>query len=160
MRDHQIHSVLVALRRVMRATDLHSRELVRTTGMTAPQLLLMQTILQRDEVTVGELAQEMSLSQATVTSILDRLEDRGYVYREKSTQDKRKVHTHLTRKGQAAIKDAPIPLQESFVAQFRTLKDWEQSMIISALQRVAMMMDAQHLDVAPMLDVGALDRSS
>lgn len=159
MRDPQIQSVLVALRRVMRATDLHSRELVRTTGLTAPQLLLMQTIMEREEVTVGELAQDMSLSQATVTSILDRLEDRNYVYREKSVRDKRKVYTHLTKKGLAAVKDAPVPLQQSFVAQFRKLESWEQSMIIASLQRVAMMMDAQNLDASPVLDTGALDRS-
>lgn len=158
MQDPLIESVLVSLRRVIRATDLHSRELIRTTGMTAPQLLLMQTIRARGEAVIGELAQEMNLSQATVTSIVDRLEQRGYLYREKSSQDKRKVHARLTAQGKAAVKDAPVPLQESFVRQFRRLQPWEQSMIIAALQRVAEMMDAQHLDASPVLDVGMLDR--
>ena len=160
MRDQQIESVLVALRRVMRATDLHSRELVRTTGLTAPQLLLLQTIEALGRVGVGELALDMSLSQATVTSILDRLEDRGYLVREKSGPDKRKVFTVLTDKGLAAIKDAPVPLQDSFVAQFRNLASWEQHQIIAALERVATMMDAQDLDASPVLDTGALDRKS
>lgn len=142
----------------MRAVDLHSRELVRTTGLTAPQLLLLQAIQTRGEVTVGELAQDISLSQATVTSILDRLEDRDYVLRKKSTVDKRKVHTNLTKKGLAAVKDAPVPLQKSFVKQFEQLQNWEQHMIIASLQRVAEMMDAQHLDASPVLDVGVLDR--
>lgn len=158
MQDEQIESVLIAIRRVMRAVDLHSRELVRTTGLTSPQLLLLQAIRTQGEVTVGELAQDISLSQATVTSILDRLEDRDYVVRKKSTVDKRKVHTHLTKKGLAAVKDAPVPLQQSFVKQFEQLHNWEQHMIIAALQRVAEMMDAQNLDASPVLDVGALDR--
>lgn len=158
MRVQQIENVLIAIRRVTRAIDLHSRDLVKTTGLTAPQLLLLQAIKARGEVTVGELAQDISLSQATVTSILDRLEARKYVYREKSTVDKRKVHTHLTKTGSAAVKDAPVPLQESFVRQFDLLADWEQHMIISALQRVAHMMDAENLDASPVLDVGALDR--
>ena len=158
MPQDQIESVLIALRRVIRATDLHSRNLIKTTGLTAPQLLLLQTIRSLGEVTIGELAQEISLSQATVTNILDRLESRGYVFREKSSQDKRKVHAYLTDKGKAMVKDAPVPLQESFVKQFRELGEWEQTMIISSLQRVAMMMDAQHIDASPVLDIGMLDR--
>lgn len=158
MRDPQIEAVLVALRRVMRATDLHSRELVRTTGLTAPQMLLLQTIQQMGKVGVGELAQEISLSQATVTSILDRLEDRGFVLREKSESDKRKVLTALTVMGVDAIKDAPVPLQQTFVARFGTLASWEQHQLIASLQRIAAMMDAQDIDASPVLDTGVLDR--
>lgn len=159
MQAPHIESVLISLRRVIRATDLHSRDLIRTTGLTAPQLLLLQTLRTNDLMSVSEIAQDMRLSQATVTSILDRLEQRGYVVREKSREDKRRVHTHLTELGRDAVKDAPVPLQESFVRQFRELKEWEQNMIISALQRVAEMMDAQDLDASPVLDVGTLDRA-
>ena len=158
MQKDQIERVLIALRRVIRATDMHSRNLIKTTGLTAPQLLVLQTIRDKGEITIGELAQEISLSQATVTNILDRLENREYIYREKSTLDKRKVHAYLTEKGTMVVKDAPVPLQESFVNQFKDLNDWEQTMIISSLQRVALMMDAQHIDASPVLDVGKLDR--
>ena len=158
MQEDQILSVLIALRRVIRATDLHSRNLIKKTGLTAPQLILLQTIQNLGEVTIGELAQVMSLSQATVTNILDRLESRGFIYRGKSNLDKRKVHAYLTEKGKHMVKDAPVVLQESFVNQFRCLQSWEQTLIISALQRVAQMMDAQHIDAAPVLDVGILDR--
>lgn len=159
MGTDRIESVLIALRRVIRATDLHSRNLIKTTGLTAPQLLLLQAIRTKGEVSIGKLANEISLSQATVTNIIDRLESRGYIFREKSSLDKRKVYLYLTDKGEMAVKDAPVPLQESFVNQFKGLEDWEQHMIISALQRVAQMMDAHRIDAAPVLDVGFLDRS-
>lgn len=155
---NSIDSVLVALRRVIRATDLHSKYLAKTTGLTAPQILLLQTIRDKGEVTIGELANEMSLSQATVTTILDRLEKRGLVYRERSKEDRRKVHAYLTEQAAVTLKDAPVPLQDQFARQFNDLQDWEQTMIISSLQRVAQMMDAQHIDASPVLDVGVLDR--
>lgn len=154
----RIESVLIALRRVIRATDMHSRNLIKTTGLTAPQLLLLQAIRAKGEISISKLANEISLSQATVTNIIDRLESRGYIFREKSSQDKRKVYVYLTDKGNLVVKDAPVPLQESFVKQFKGLQDWEQNMIISSLQRVAEMMDAHHIDAAPVLDVGFLDR--
>lgn len=155
-----IEDVLVALRRVIRATDLHSKHLAKTTGLTAPQILLLQTIRSKGEVTIGELANEISLSQATVTTILDRLEKRKLVYRERSSEDKRKVHAYLTEQATEVLKEAPIPLQDHFARQFGDLQEWEQTMIISSLQRVAQMMDAQHLDAAPVLDIGILDRQS
>lgn len=157
MENALIENVLIALRRVIRATDLHSRNLIKVTGLTTPQLLLLQTMGNHKGITVTDLAHAMSLSQATVSSILDRLVDRGYVVREKSSGDKRKVHLNLSRSGKLAIKDAPIPLQEHFVRNFLALEDWEQSQILSALQRVAHLMDAKDLDAAPVLAVGALD---
>ncbi|MDT8398208.1 MAG: MarR family transcriptional regulator [Pseudomonadales bacterium] len=156
MQNKQIESILIALRRVIRATDIHSRNLIKTTGMTAPQLLLLQAIDKQEKTGIGQLATEISLSQATVTSILDRLESRGYVLREKSGEDKRKVHTLLTEKGRLALNDAPDLLQENFVRKFTQLQDWEQNMIIASVQRIAQMMDAQDIDAAPMLEVGNL----
>lgn len=157
---NRIEEVLIALRRVIRATDLHSKHLAKTTGLTAPQMLLLQTIRDKGEVTIGEIANDMSLSQATVTTILDRLEKRNLVYRERSKEDKRKVHAHLTDAAIETLKNAPIPLQDHFTRQFSGLQEWEQTMIISALQRVARMMDAQHIDASPVLDIGTLDRHS
>lgn len=157
---NNIQEVLVALRRVIRATDLHSKHLAKTTGLTAPQILLLQTIRDKGEVTIGELANEISLSQATVTTILDRLEKREFVYRERSKEDKRKAHAYLTDQAVDVLKESPIPLQEHFTRQFGDLQGWEQTMIISSLQRVAQMMDAQHIDASPVLDIGILDRQS
>ncbi|MBY4677382.1 MarR family winged helix-turn-helix transcriptional regulator [Marinobacterium arenosum] len=152
----RIEEVLIALRRVIRATDLHSKYLAKTTGLTAPQILLLQAIRDKGLLTIGELASDISLSQATVTTVLDRLEKRGLVYRQRSATDKRKVHAHLTNAAHEILKSAPIPLQEQFTRQFDNLQDWEQTLIISALQRVAQMMDAQHIDASPVLDVGLL----
>jgi len=153
-----IEEVLIALRRVIRATDLHSKHLAKTTGLTAPQILLLQIIRDNGELTIGEIANKMSLSQATVTAILDRLEKRSLAYRERSKEDKRKVHAYLTEAAHTILKDAPIPLQDHFTRQFGDLQEWEKTMIISSLQRVAQMMDAQHIDASPVLDVGLLDR--
>jgi len=150
--------VLVALRRVIRATDLHSKRLSKNAGLTAPQLLIMRTIRDLGQVTIGTIADKVSLSQATVTTILDRLELRKLVYRVRSTQDKRKVHAHLTEAGGEILARAPNPLQEDFIKKYQALAEWEQTMILASLQRVANMMDADHIDASPVLDVGPVTR--
>ncbi|MFW6092677.1 MAG: MarR family winged helix-turn-helix transcriptional regulator [Pseudomonadota bacterium] len=150
--------VLIAIRRIIRATDIHSRRLTKTVGLTAPQLLVLQAIRDLGAVAITRLSSEVNLSQATVTTILDRLEKRGYVARSRSDRDKRVVHALLTDAGREATENAPTPLQEAFSVRFEQLHDHEQSAILEALQRVAAMMDADGLDASPFLELGDLAR--
>ncbi|MEZ5506760.1 MAG: MarR family transcriptional regulator [Gammaproteobacteria bacterium] len=155
---NNIEAVLVALRRVIRATDLHSKRLSKVAGLTAPQLLILQTLRNKGDLPAGEIANDISLSQATVTTIMDRLESRNLITRQRSDPDKRKVIASITPAGLEILSHAPMPLQEHFVRKFSSLQEWEQTAIISSLQRVASMMDAENIDASPVLDVGALDR--
>lgn len=127
--------VLIALRRIIRATDMYSRRLSKQAGLTAPQLLILQAIKSNGEMTMGDIAAEVSLSQATVTTILDRLEKRELTTRQRGDSDKRRVYARLTRHGMEILERAPTPLQEEFTNRFAQLAEWEQSLILSSLQR-------------------------
>ncbi|UTV28749.1 MarR family winged helix-turn-helix transcriptional regulator [Photobacterium atrarenae] len=148
--------VLIALRQIIRAIDLHSRKLNKVAGLTGPQLVLMRAIRDSGEVTIRQLSNNTNMSQATATTILDRLEKRGLVIRERSKLDKRKVHAYLTEQGKEALAQAPMLLQESFISRFQQLEDWEQSLLLSSVQRISSMMNAEHLDVAAVLEVGSI----
>lgn len=150
MKTHD--QVLISLRKIIRAIDLHSKRLERESGLTGPQLLIMQLIANAGEVTAGVIAREVSLSQATVTSIIDRLERKGLLVRERNTEDKRKVMVSLTAAGNTALEKAPALMQESFILRFDKLEEWEQSLLLSSLQRLGEMMNASDLDAAPLLD--------
>lgn len=148
--------VLVAIRRIVRAIDIHSRRLIQLHGITGPQALLLKNLLDGGEQSVGALARRVNLSQATVTDIVDRLERRGLVVRTRSVTDKRCVLVRATEAAEERIASAPPLLQEEFIARFRCLADWERSLLISSLQRVAAMMDVPDIDAAPVLSPGAL----
>lgn len=156
---NQEEQVLINLRQIIRATDLYSRQLNKEVGLTAPQLLILQAIQGLGAVSISRLSQQVSLSQATVTNIIDRLESRGLVARHRSTQDKRVVHATLTEQGTSKVLEAPTPIQDTFSKRFAELDDWEKSMIVAALQRVASMMNAEEIDASPVLHVGeAIDQ--
>ncbi len=154
MEKHE--EVLVAIRQIIRAIDLHSKKLSKSAGLTGPQLILMRAIRELGEVTIRELSKHTNMSQATATTILDRLERNGYVQRVRSVTDKRKVHAHLTESGINILNQAPAPLQESFVQRFQKLEDWEQSLLLSSVQRLSSMMNAENIDVAPLLEIGSI----
>lgn len=148
--------LLIALRKIIRAIDMHSRKLNKDVGLTGPQLMILQNVGKNDGVMVREIADTINLSSATVTSVLDRMEARGLVKRVRSTIDKRKVGVYLTDKGELALSTAPLPLQANFTNKFNELEEWEQSQMVATLQRLASMMNAQNVDAAPVLEVGNL----
>jgi DNA-binding MarR family transcriptional regulator len=148
--------LLIALRQVIRAIDLYSKKLSKETGLTSPQLLVLQAVEEHDDAMVKEVAGTINLSSATITSILDRLEKRDLVTRTRSTTDKRKVGISLTVAGNEIIKDSPKPLQSHFIARFEAMENWEQSQMLATMQKIVSMMDAQELDASPVLEVGQI----
>lgn len=148
--------LLVALRKVIRAIDLRSKQLNKDVGLTGPQLLIMQDLGKQPGIMVRQIADNINLSPATVTSILDRLETKQLVQRIRSTEDKRRVGVFLTEQGKLIMKDAPRPFQEHFINRFALLKEWEQSQMVATMQHIANMMDAQDIDASPVLEVGNL----
>ena len=138
--------ILAALRRIIRAVDLQSRQLVRSHGLTGPQALLLKEVILAGELTVGQLADRVSLSQATVTDILLRLEKRGLVERERSSEDKRRVLVHITVAGRRLMKHSLPLLQEAFLDKLNHLQEWEKTQLLASLQRLADMMNVHTLE--------------
>ncbi|NVK75170.1 MarR family transcriptional regulator [Marinomonas sp. CT5] len=155
-----LHDVLVHLRRIIRATDLQSKRVVKACGLTIPQIMVLRSIEELGDVTVRKISDSVSLSQATVTTILNRLEDRKYVERVRGQKDKRIVNARLTTLGIETLKTTPPLLHEKFISEFDSLEGWEQTQVLSSLQRIAMMMDAETLDAAPLLDINSPDALS
>ncbi|MFN7098014.1 MAG: MarR family winged helix-turn-helix transcriptional regulator [Gammaproteobacteria bacterium] len=151
MKNEQVDQVLIALRRIIRAIDLHSKKLVQQYGVTGPQAMILKRIIEYAEVPTGILAREVNLSQATVTSILDRLERQDYIQRIPSQDDKRKVLVRATPAAVKIFENAPPLLQEEFIRAYQQLENWEQNQILSTLQRIASMMDAKEIDASPLL---------
>lgn len=144
--------ILRSLRRISRAIDLHSRHLASTFGLTGPQLVCLRAVGQLEAATPSELAKEVSLSQATMTGIIDRLAARQLVTRERVSKDRRRVTVRLTEAGVALIEQAPSPLQEKFVERLGQLAPEEQVEIRDNLERIVRMMDGEELDAAPVLE--------
>lgn len=151
-----LDDVLVALRRIVRSIDLHSKKLIQSHRLTIPQVVLLREIQRRGRVSLGDLARSASLSNATVTGIVDRLEARGLVRRERGDADRRQVFVEVAPAGAEAVKALPPLLQEDFVRKLEGLQKWEQAQILSSLERVAGFMDEGRTAAEPILVPHAL----
>lgn len=144
-------AVLDALRRLIRAVDLHSKRLLQSHGLSGPQLLMLKELAASGGCTVGALAERVRLSQATVTEVLARLQRRGLVDRSRSPADRRCVVNTLTAAGRQTLQQAPPLLQEAFTERLARLQPWEQNLLLASLQRLAGLMDAEGLEPVPLL---------
>ena len=154
--DQRCKEMLVSLRKITQAISLHSRDLSRRYGLTGPQLIMLNEIASHETISVTELARSVSLSQATVTDILNRLEKRRLVERIKDSVDRRRVMIRITDLCHETLARAPSLLQEEFVERYSSLPQWEQLMILSAFKRVVDLMAAGKIEAAPFLSTDPL----
>lgn len=147
--------ILQSLRRIIRAIETHSQSLNQQHQVTGPQLACLLA-LRGEGLTTTKLAQTVFLSPSTVVGIVDRLSDKGLVSRERGRQDRRQVVVALTKSGAALIASAPSPLQQTLAAGLRQLPQTEQVGITQALETVVELMNARHIDAAPVLETGPL----
>jgi len=151
---------LVAIRRILRATEIYGRRLAAASGLTPVQFRVMQIVGETGQSTPKAISQRMGVSQATMTALIDKLVRKGLVERQRSETDRRQTNILMTAKGRDTVREAPDPLQQQYVRQFEKLEDWEQAMIVAALERVATMLDASDIDASPVLDLGDIAKQA
>ncbi len=146
--------VLKSLRRIIRAVDLYSRRLVTQTGLSGPQLICLRQLAKIGSMQTSHLAEAVNLSSATVCGILNRLEQRGLIVRERQEEDRRRVLVSLSDAGQDTVNNAPPALHDSFLFKLRALPANRQRAIHKTLNELVSMMAADELDAAPILVPG------
>lgn len=156
-KQHQrSRDLLIGLRRITQAIDLHSKKLSKNFGITGPQLVILQELAAAGNLTVSELSRSVSLSQGTVTEILLRLEKKGLIEKRRSETDKRKVQISITTRARQLCAQAPSPLQDRFIRSFHGLEEWEQLMILCSINRIVKLMSADEIEASPFLISGPI----
>lgn len=155
--DELAYDILRSIRRILRKTSVHSRQLLQEAGLTVPQLLCLRAIAGANgaEITVASVSSGVGLSAPTVSRILDRLEESGYIERARTQQDRRKVVLSLTRAGRKRLKSLPTPLHDAFLQRLKKLRKAERVKLLAALEQIVAMMEASDLDAAPILAPGS-----
>jgi len=149
--------ILRALRRIIHSVDLYSKELAATNRITAPQLMCLLHVVNSGPVSATAIGREVHLSPSTVVGILDRLEEKGLVARERSREDRRIVRVTATPEGVELSRKAPSPLQQTLANSLRELPDLEQATIALSLERIVALMEAPEVDAAPILATGPIN---
>ncbi|NKF21095.1 MarR family winged helix-turn-helix transcriptional regulator [Solimonas marina] len=141
--------LLSALRRISQSLDSYSKLIEARAGMSLPQRLLLEALLQSaTPVSAGDLARKLSLTQGTVTIILDRLVTRGLVERRRAADDRRRVLVSLTAEGLRRAQQAPPLMADTFLKSFNRLSDSERNLLLASVTQLAALMRADDAPIA------------
>lgn len=95
-------SALEFLRRLWgldHALESASKLMIRDLGVSGPQRVVLRLVSEAGEMGPGEIAEQMMHHPATVSSLLKRLEDAGYIERRESGKDRRRTVVVVTETG-------------------------------------------------------------
>lgn len=115
--------IIKNLRIIFRAAQEHSRWVEKESGLSAAQLWMMWELFNEPGLTVSGLAKVLSIHQSTSSNMLDKLQKKELVYRERSTSDQRVVRLYLTEKGSTLLSKAPRPAQGALTDVLLRLPD-------------------------------------
>lgn len=148
--------ILRSLRRIIRSVELRSHKIAQHYNITGPQLACLHTIIDNGPMTSATLSSHLVLSPSTIVGIVDRLQEKGWVTRHRSTTDRRRIHLDVTESGREVVKNAPLPLQDTLLQSLEEISDLEQVAVTLALEKVVDMLEAGAIPAAPILEAGSL----
>ncbi len=107
---------------------------VQEYDLTTPQFGVLEALHHLGPLTLGDLADKLLVTGGNVTYVMDRLEEQGLVYRERSPEDRRVIQAKLTDAGRARITEVFPGHAEYVFAVARHLDGNEQEALRSLLK--------------------------
>ena len=110
-RDHQLQSITQKLRIVLKAIQAHSKKVEKECGLSSAKLWMLYEVVETPGLKVSQLATVLSVHPSTCSNMLDKLEEKDLIYRDRSKKDQRSVHLYATDIGKNLLLAAPKPAQ-------------------------------------------------
>lgn len=144
LQSYTVEQTVNNLRRLFQAVNEQSKHAVHDSGLNGPQLWALKVLAEETDqkLTVSSLARRMCLNSSTVVRLLDGLELKGFVQRERSSHDRRIVHINLTETGVALIRQSPEVAQDILANGLRSLSENRLQSIASSLSKLVSIIES------------------
>jgi DNA-binding MarR family transcriptional regulator len=104
------------IRDLNRAMQRALQQLIQPGGVTLGAWYFLRVLWEEDSLTQRELATRTGMQEPTAVIALRGMEQAGWITRERSTDDRRKVHIRLTASGRA-LRETMLPAPRAVIAQ-------------------------------------------
>jgi DNA-binding MarR family transcriptional regulator len=130
-------SVLDAVRRIVHALRESSSRAERHVGLSGAQLFVLQRLAESPAVSLNELAARTHTHQSSVSTVVTRLVDAGFVRRARSPLDGRSVELSLAPRGRRLVARAPDLAQARLIGGIERLSPIRRQLLASTLGELA-----------------------
>ncbi len=112
------------------------RNVLSDFGITPPQFSTLSTVSYHDGITMGELCDHLFLTSATVTALVDRLEERGLLFRDRDKEDRRVIRLHITQEGRHVLEESLKTRRALFATYLEGLNAEEREQLKELLEKL------------------------
>lgn len=124
-----------AVRSIVRALRINTRAIELKMGISLAQLFVLQQLAEKPADSLNELADRTATHQSSVSVVVRRLVERGYVTRTASPADKRRIEIAVTQSGRDLLAGAPPTIQNQLVTALREMNRDDQVTLADLLER-------------------------
>lgn len=131
--DEIIVNTEKTLRRISGIVKRNGRKILKNYPITSPQFIALQWVIERENLTIGELSKKIGLAFSTTTDLVDRMEKNNLVERVRDTNDRRVVRILPLEKGKRIIEEVISKRQEYLGEVLSNLSEKEKEVISKSL---------------------------
>jgi DNA-binding MarR family transcriptional regulator len=133
--ERVIERSMNAVRSIVRALRINTRAIELKMGISLAQLFVLQQLAERPADSLNELAERTATHQSSVSVVVRRLVERGYVSRTASSTDKRRIEIDVTASGRALLEGAPMTIQTQLVEALEHMSHHDRETLADLLER-------------------------
>ena len=142
--------ILDSIRRLVRLLRLTDRAIQSERGLSGAQLFVLHELSKSAPLSLSDLAERTLTDQSSVSVVVTRLVEAGYVTRERDKRDGRRLVLNLTRPGRAIADKSPTVAQEKIIEALEKISPAERRRFADTFVRVIEEMGVER-GAAPMI---------
>jgi DNA-binding MarR family transcriptional regulator len=139
-----IDEVVFQIKRLIQAEEYHTKALNKQYQVSAPQLNCLMALFKNGPLPPSQIARHILVESSTVTGVIDRLEQKGFVKRIRSSEDRRKIFIELTDSGHMLASYALPPIQLKLHDGLKKLNRQELEKILEVLNLLTGLLDVHN----------------
>jgi DNA-binding MarR family transcriptional regulator len=134
--DLTTRRILQSLRAIVRDLRRASVSCEKQFGLSAAQLFVLQTLRSQPGMSLGEVAERTATDQSSVSVVVRKLEEKGLVQKQTSSQDARRLELSLTRAGKRLAEKTPPAVQDLLIQSITDLSIHDRRLLAELLDRI------------------------
>lgn len=145
--------ILTNLRKIIRALNLESKRIQKEFGVSIPQLLCLNYLYKSSnyQANTKELSNGLTLNASTISGIVTRLVNKGYIYRIPKSGDKRVSYVSLTATGLKMLENTPKLIHQKLDERLEVISAENIRKIKEGLELITHLLGVNEIDAAPLL---------
>jgi MarR family 2-MHQ and catechol resistance regulon transcriptional repressor len=150
----------VVLARAYRALASYVEDCIAAEGLGLSDFMVLEVLLHKGPMSISAIGEKVLLANASMTAAVDRLEEKGWVARQDSENDRRSKIVALTREGRAFISDLYARHARDIEAVTSVLSQREQDQLRSLLKKLGLSAKAAPWERASAATLARPERAS